>query len=97
MEKTFLRNKINWDAFSSKVVTLTVLRKKSSFFRKRPFIFTKNQTSVRFEKSYYFHRIVRQICYKLVIEKFQGQNVQTKCHHMSDIIDWQVIIKKRSR
>ena len=44
------------------------------FWKKKNLIFDKTQISWVFEKSYYFIRILRQICYNLVIEDFQIQN-----------------------
>ena len=68
MEKIFLRKNIIWYAFCSKFSTFTDL-KNSSFFRNNPSIYSKNPFFVLFQKSYLFSRILRQICYNLVILK----------------------------
>ena len=54
---------------------LPTLKKKSGFFSKKTQNFL-NQTQISyvFEKSYYFSRILRQICCNLVIKNFQSQN-----------------------
>ena len=39
-----------------------------------------------------FSRILRQLCYKLMIKNFQGQKVSDQ-NHKSDIIIWQVRVK----
>ena len=47
---------------------------KISFFSKKSHHFSeKNPNFIRFEKFHYFNRILRQICYILVIKKFHGQ------------------------
>ena len=74
MEKAFLRINIFWYAFYGKFATLTDFGKK--FFSNKPTFF-------KFEKSYEFSRILRYICYDLVIEKFQIQNLQHR-------FDWMI-------
>ena len=72
MEKTFLTNNIIWYAFYSKIAAFDN-SEKNSFFLEKASIFLKKQVSLVFEISYYFNRILRQICYNLVIENFQSQ------------------------
>ena len=49
-----------------------------------------------FKKSYYFSRILWQICNNLVIRKIHIQNRHFAGHwHSEDIINWQVSVKKR--
>ena len=54
--------------------TLAIL-KKSSFFSKPFFVLPKKSKFVRFEITYYFSRILPQICYNLVNKNFQAQKV----------------------
>ena len=51
------------------------LKKNPVFFQKEPsfFFFKKTNFRIRFEKSYHFTRILRQICYNLVVKNFHGQ------------------------
>ena len=90
-KKTFSWNNVIWYAFYGKIATFTDFEKKSSvFFQKTPFFLKKKTNFVCFEKSYYFNRTVRQICYNLVIKHFHGQNRRT-----SDLItQWTFLIGK---
>ena len=53
-----------WYTFYSKFPTFTDFEKKIIFFQR-------TQISYVFEKSYYFDRILRQICYNLLIKNFE--------------------------
>ena len=71
-KKAILWNIIIWYAFYRKFATFSWFRKISRFFRKtKPY--QKIPNFVCFEKSYYFSRILRQICYKFVMKTFHGQ------------------------
>ena len=56
---------------------------------KNSIFFEENPNFVPFEKSYHFNRILRQICYNLVLKAFRGQNRQTADNLTSHLINWQ--------
>ena len=65
--KTFSWNIIIWCAFYSKFASFNDIENNQVFFQG-------NQRSYVFEKFYYFSRILREICYNLVIKIFQRRN-----------------------
>ena len=67
MEKTFLENDAIWYAFYKQFAILNGFEINSS-------VISKKNNFVCFEKSYYFSRIIRQICYNLV-KKFHVLNI----------------------
>ena len=75
-KKTFLWYSIIWYEFYRKFATFHDFEKFQFFFRKTNLFFQKTSNFVRFEKSNYFSRILRQICFDLVID-FQRQNRRT--------------------
>ena len=101
VEKTFLGNHTILYAFCIKFGTLLIFKKFKFFFEKKLMCFSernhhfilKNATFERFEKTFYFSRILRQICYNLVIKKIQGQN-RTLVSEKSKILKWQVSVRK---
>ena len=58
---------MSFDTHSTANLSLPILKKNQVFFQKK--------FSYVFEKSYYFSRILRQLCYNLVMKNFQIQNV----------------------
>ena len=62
-DKTFLWNKIIWYAFYSKFATFNDFEKHPKF--------------ERFEKPYYFSRILRKSCNNMLIKFLHAQNCQT--------------------
>ena len=69
-EETFLRNNTIWYAFFSKVATFSDSEKIWCFFSKNPsainFFSKENPNFECSKKSYYFGRILRQICYNFM-------------------------------
>ena len=62
----------SFDTHSTAYLPPSLILKKFNFFEKKTrFFFQKTQLSCVFEKSSYFSRILRQICYNLVIKNFQ--------------------------
>ena len=59
---------------TAKLLLLAILKKIDFFLRKTHTLFKKNPSFERFEKSYYFSRILRQFCYNL-IKKLQTTDV----------------------
>ena len=90
--KDILENNIFWYASYSKFATLTDCEKNQVFVEKNPF-FSKNPNFILFEKPYYFIRILRRICHKLMIENFHGQKRRTSDTFTSDVINWQISVK----
>ena len=65
--KTFLRNNTSWYAFYCKLATFSDFEKIHVFLQKTHlFFFQKNPKFWAFWEFYYFSRILRQMCYKLV-------------------------------
>ena len=71
-DNTFLRNNTILNAFYSKFPTFSDFKKYQDFTDK-PIYFFKSPNFERFEKFYYFSRILRQICYNLMEKKFDIQ------------------------
>ena len=78
-----LRESHNWGgkdifqekiSFSARLRSLPVLQN-SNLIPKKPFFFQKILFLYVFGKSYYFSRILRQICFNLVMKTFQIQNI----------------------
>ena len=65
-EMTILRNNTIWYAFYSKLATFKDFEKIRFFFEKPIYFFKEDPKFESFEESYYFRRILRQICYNLV-------------------------------
>ena len=65
-EMIFLRNINTWYASYSKFATFKDFEKIRVFFEKPIYFFKKDPNFKRFEESYYFSHILRQICYNLV-------------------------------
>ena len=66
---------IPFDTHSTVKLSPLAILKKNQFFSKDPSISSKKETIFeRFEKSYYFSRILRQICYNL-FKKITLRNV----------------------
>ena len=72
VEEVFLRNMIIWYAFYSKFAIFTGFWKK--ILEKPNFFVRKTQVLYMFEKSYYFSRIRRQICYNFLMKNFQSES-----------------------
>ena len=90
MEKTFLGKHI-LDTHSAANCHLQEFGKISRVFHENPIFSQKNQVLYVFENSYYSSRILRQLCYDLVVKNFQSQN---RPHiRSSDILNWQVNVK----
>ena len=64
-EMAFLRNNTIWYEFYSKLPPLGISKKIQVFSKNRSIFFQKDPNFERFEESYYFRRILRQICYNL--------------------------------
>ena len=77
-ENTFLRKITILYAFYSKFATLSDFWKIQDFFRKTHLLLKKNPNCERFEKFYYFSRILRQICYNL-LKKMTFTHVNNRC------------------
>ena len=65
-EMTFLRKNAIWYVFYSKCATFRDFENIQVLCEKPIYFFKKDSNFERFEKSYYFSRILRQICYNLV-------------------------------
>ena len=76
-KKTFSWNNIIWYPFFSKFATFKRVWKKVFFSKETHLFFQKKTNFTRFEKSYYFSRILRQICFNLASKNFQRQNSRT--------------------
>ena len=95
VEKRFFNEIISFETHSTANLPPLAILKKDQIFFKKPSFFQKNPNFERFEKSYYFSRILRQICDNLVIKKFSSsESVQFRT---SDIINWQTSSKKNVR
>ena len=70
--------------------------KNSSFFEKKHLFLQKKQTLYATEKSHYFSRILRQICYKFGNKSFLKNRTVEHETFTSDIINKQLSAKKRS-
>ena len=64
--KTFLRNYAIWYAFCCKFATFIDFENFKFFFEKPVYFFKKTPNFECFEKSYFFSRILRELCYNLV-------------------------------
>ena len=73
MEKTFLGNKSFGTHPTENLPPLAILKKVEFFQQIQLSSRKKTQIMYEPEKSYYFRRILRQICY-LVVKKFQSHN-----------------------
>ena len=71
-KRTYLRNNIILYAFYCKFATFYRFWKNHFFFKKIHFFnFKKTQISYVIEEAYDFIRMLRQICYNLVIKRFK--------------------------
>ena len=78
------------DTLSAKVALIRdFLKKIHGFFSKKPIYFLKSLTFFRFNKSYYFSRILWQICYNLA-KKFHFQKRGQKSFNVNAIGTHQV-------
>ena len=75
-KKTILWNNIICYAFDSEITTYRVFEK-IQLFSEKPIVSFLKKKFVCFEKSYYFSRILLQICENLVIKNYNSQNRQT--------------------
>ena len=70
-------------------------KKIQDFFSKNPSIFPKKQPNFeRFENSYYFSRILRQICYNLMKKRFHIQTCEQPMLARLRELNWQTSGKK---
>ena len=76
MEKTFLGNSAIWYAFYRKFTTFSNFEKKINIFFKKTHI----SNALR---NFIFSRILRQICYKLVIEIFKIRKCLIEVEHQT--------------
>ena len=90
-EKTFLRNITILYAFYSKFTTFSDLKK---FFFEKPTYFLKNPNFERFEKIYYFSRILRQICYNSMKKNFDIRTREQSMLARLRGLNWQTSGKK---
>ena len=65
VEMLFIWKNTSWYAFFSKFATFRCFEKIQVFFAKPVHFFKKDRIFERFEKSYYFSHILRQICYSV--------------------------------
>ena len=65
--------------FTANLSPLGFLKKSFFFFEKPIYFFKKDPNFERFEKSYYFSRILRQICYNLVKKCLHVQKREQTC------------------
>ena len=84
-----------FDTHSTANLPPLAILKKIKFFSKNPCVFSKKDPNFeRFEKSYYFSRILRQICCNLVT-KISRPETRTNLPMWRER-NWQTSVKKRS-
>ena len=77
--KRHFKEIVSFDTHSTASSPFVPILKRKTFFHKNP-LSKKKQISYVFKKSYYFSRIVRQICYNLVMKNFKFRIVRTFGH-----------------